>query len=740
MDENRQGRNDQEVVNQGRKNQLKDVDVPLRERSLQKLVSKLEKMGEGRRTVEIWLAETANRQAHLNKQVALLKEFEEFIEPIYSKSQDWQSDLHYPVILSACKTFHARFLAALLSTDPPFSVKARQAAWEDRVPVIQDVLRYSLFSWMNYYKGVEEALDTFIWRWVTTGRGILKQRWERKYERFVDVVEKPVVVGMRDTVDPQTGEPITMPMVEMQEVEEDVVESTFDGPIVECIAEEDLVIVGGDGDPDQADDVIESSYLTASDLWSYADQKIFRNDVVSEVIKSGESYISGEQQNQIKLERQMSSGMNSPDKEYDLKRYQILERYCSLDVDGSGINTGIVLWVHKETGKVLRATYLRRVSKSGMRPYTTVEFHRKTQKQYPVGLPEMLYSLSKELDALRNIRMDIALTTSMPMGFYRPGSSMQAETLEYGPGTLVPLDSPQTDIYFPNLSGRGMSLIQEESALMNQIERLTSISDITMGLTSSQGAARTATGARVLQQEANANLDVFLRRLNRGWRRFMHYLLHQLQDKLPSGFEFRVFGDDGKSFFRRVESKQELCGTFDIELDSNSANSNKAVQIEVANMLNMVTGNMLDVQLGIITPIQRFEALKNLLQANGVRDYGKYLQKPAQAPRIFTPLEIANRILAGQDVVLGPEQDLQGFVSWFERILSEDELLGQFNEQQTTVLYKKVQEAQAMMQAIAQQQAQMANQKQIAMNAAMSTGAAAPQPMQATPANPAAGE
>jgi hypothetical protein len=739
MDE-RQGRNDQDVVKKGRKNQLKDVDVPLRERSLQKLVAKLEKMGEGRRTVEIWNAENANRHGHLVKQTALLKESEEFIDSIYNKSQEWMSDLHYPVILSACKTFHARFLSALLSIDPPFSIKARTAAYESQVPVIQDVLRFSLFSWINYYKGCEEILDQWIWRWVTTGRGILKQRWEKKYERYMDVVTEPVVVGQRDSFDPQTGQAITIPMIEEQDVEKEVVETIFDGPVAQVIAEEDIIFVGGEGDPDLADDVIESSYLTASDMWTYADQKIFRSDIVEEIVKNGESYMSGETNNQIKIERLMSAGLNNIDKEYDLKRYQILERYCNLDVDGSGINTGIILWVHKDSCKILRATYLRRVSKSGMRPYTTIEFHRKTTREYPVGLPEMLYSLSKEIDALRNVRMDINIQTAMPVGFYRPSSSMSAEILEYGPGSLIPIENPQTDIYFPNLGSRGGSLIQEEAALMNQIERLTSISDITLGLTSSQGAARTATGARVLQQEASANLDVFLRRLNRGWKRFLIYLLQQLKEKMPDGLEFRITGDNGANYFRRVESKQELCGNYDIELDANSANSNKQIQIDVANQIYQLTGNPLDIQLQIVSPLERFEALRNLLNVNGVRDHGKFIRKPQGISRIFTPLEMANRILAGQPVPLTPEQDLQGFIAFWEEVVATDELLGQFSEEQTVMLYRKVQEAQAMLQAMAQQAAQHANRQQVAINAAASTGEAQPVPMGATPNNPASGE
>lgn len=714
---------DQDVVTDGRKNPLKDVEVSLRERSLQKLVKKLEDLDEGQNTVHIWNLANNDRATHMKRQRALLQEFDEFIEPIYAKDQEWQSDIHLPTIFTACKVYHARFLSALLGMDPPFNVKARQAAYVDRAPTIQDVMKYSLFTWSNSYRGIEDVLDSWVWRWVTAGSGILKQRWDRKFERFMDIVERPVQVGSADSVDPQTGQPVSIPQTEMQEVEEEVTEKIFDGPCAEEVPEEDIVIVGGKGDPQEADSVIQQLQFTASDLWSMADQSIFRSDIVEEIIKSGENLLAGRPENEIKVQQAESAGESNLDKVYDLQRYTVLERYGKIDVDGSGINTEVILWVHLETGKILRATYLRRVMRAGLRPYSKIEFHRRNTREYPIGLPELLYSLAKELDALENIKLDVGVQTSLPIFFYRPTSSMNEERISFGPGQGIPTDNPQGDIYFPNLGNRTMFTSNEQGFLLSQVERLASISDITYGVIGGQGATRTATGTRALQQESSANLDVFLRRMNRGWKHFLIYHFHMLQEKLPPGLEMRMLGDDGQSYFRRIESRQELCGQYDFEIEGNSANSNPQVRLEQANTIYQMTGNMLDVQLGIITPLQRYEACKNTLQAQGVKDYGRYLNKPQMAPRRFTPLEISNRVLAGENVILDPTQDLQGLIDWFEEVVKNDDLLGMFNEQQTVMLAHKVQEAHTMMQAMEQQQRQFAAQQQVAINSSVSTGA-----------------
>lgn len=718
---------DQQVITDGRSKtlgesaidqngQAVEVKVPLREQVQSKLFDRLKEMKEGDRTVDLWQMGNAERSGWLTKQQGLLRTFDEFIEPIRESTTDWSSNLHLPTVYTACKTMHARFLAALMGIDPPFTVKARQAANVDRAQLIQELMRYTLSSWVNENKGVERELDNWLWRWVTAGSGILKSRWHRRFERYVDVVEEMVTTDYVSAPG-EDGNTITIPIQEKIEREEEVLSEVFNGPVVEAIPVEDVLIIGGKGDPQAADDVIQSIYMTASELWSLADQKVFNREAVEKAINSGEDYVDAEQVNMLKSLMSNSSGTGNVANPTDSQKYQILERYARLDVDGSGIAAEVIIWVHVQTAQILRATYLRRVMKAGLRPFFKIDFHQREGQTYGVGLPELLFSIAEEVDAIHNLRMDFGTISSIPFGFYRASSSMKTEKFPLEPGTLIPLDNPQTDVYFPQIGNRSGFLQNEEQMLYQTMERMTSISDLSLGVIGGQGAARTATGARALLGESNANLDVYLRRMNRGWKSCIQYVFKMLQQRLPAGFTFRVLGDDGSEFFETIRTTAAVSGDYDFELEANSANSNKAIQIEQANNVVATIMNPLLFQLGVVSPIEVYNALKTKLQVEGIKDFSRYIRKPQGQMRLYTPEEIANSILAGVDVKLGPEQDLQGFIDYFNYVVDHDEILGQYNEAQTITLARKAQEAQAMMEAVAQQQAQLANQQQMSINA-----------------------
>jgi hypothetical protein len=716
------------VAIEGRKERLPDVVVPLREQIVEKLVKKLEELGEGHRTVEVWNTANADRGDWLERQVELLEKYDEFLEPIYDATEQWSSTLHLPISFTIAKTFHARFFAALL-TDPMCTVSARKASNQDRAPLVQGIMQYTLKDYANNYQGVEEALDAWVWQWSTRGCGILKARWDRKYSKYVDVVQKPRVIQAFGVTDPETGEPGVVNDTVMEDVEEEVIKTCFDGPMLEVVPPEDIVIVNGGGDPQNADEVIQQQYLTEGQLWTLADQKVFRESIVREIVRGGEDHKSGEQANNIKVAQAATAGTGDIDKTYDLKRFHVLERYAKIDVFGSGIPADVILWVHKDSAKILRATYLYRVNKEGLRPFFKIDLYKRHGQDYGIGLIELLHTLTTEIDAIHNMKVDFGIISSMPMGFVRAGSSMVDEKLRFEPGALMPVDNPQTDVFFPTFGNRAFFTQQEEASLYNWVERLVSVSDLSLGIIGGQGATRTATGTRALLGESNANLDVFLRRLNRGWKRALVYLFQMLQEKLPPGFQFRVMGDDGHMYWETVKDPKELEGMFDFELEPNSANSNNQIQMDQANQIYQLTSNPLDYQLGIFTPLQRYESIKFLLQKMGVRDVGRFIQKPMGQQRVYSPQEIADATLAGVDLKLGPEQDLQGFLDYFDYIVEHDELLGQFNEQQTLKLAAKAQEASAMMEAINAQRAQVANTQQVQTNAAMTTGASAPQGM-----------
>lgn len=733
---------EREVVKK-RKNVLKDdeekglkVTASLRDQQLAELTTQLEEQNIGRKVVQMWRTANADRAEWFQRQAKYLQEIDEFIEPIYEPALEWSSNIHLPVILTVCKTYHARMLSALVDIDPPFTVRARKSANSDRAMLVEELLRYTLKDWCNENEGVYDQVDRWVWDFCTRGIGYLKGRWNKKFTRFKDV-EVEQIEDIDIELDPATGESITIPR--LREIEREVVktELVFNGPMLERIPVEDVVVIGGEGEPQRADAVIQQCFYTAGELFSLADQKIFRKDIVEKVIKSGKDYMSNDETGQIKQRQVMQAGRANLDREETIDRYKIFEAYIKVDVDGSGIPADVIVWVHEQTMEILRATYLRRVMPTGLVPFFKATFHLRHGTEDGVGLVELLYSLGKEIDAIHNITVDVGILSSLPIGFYRPTTaSLKDERLPIEPGALIPVDNPGQDVYFPNMGMRTSFGFTEAQALQTYVERLTSISDLNLGIIAGQGATRTATGTRAILGEANNNLSAQIKRLTRPWGNAINYIFHMLQYRIDPGMQFRILGDDGNAYWRQIVSRQELEGSYDIEVDANSANSNKQVQIEQANMIYQASQNPIDLQLGLITPAERYEAVAYMFKVNGIKDISKFLRKPEQAPIRFTPIEIANRVLAGIDTPLDPTQDLQGFVSVVEEIMSDEVLNGQFNETQIGLLQMKAQEALALMEALqAAQQQQMAAQQQ-AMNsmAAQQPGNMQPVSMSQAPA------
>ncbi len=734
--------NDKDPVSK-RRNPLKDdeeknlkVTASLRDQQLEKLSKKLEEKNVGRKIVEMWNVGNSDRTEWLNRQQSYLEEVDEFIEPIYPQALEWSSTIHLPTILTIGKTYHSRMYAALLSIDPCFTVRARKGANADRAMLVEELMRYTLKDWCNEHDGIENAVDRWLWDWCMRGVGILKARWHKKFTRFLDVeIEQVEAVDLE--MDPETGDSVPVGVIKEVEREVTKTEEVFNGPMLERVPIEDVIIVGGEGDPQKADATLHRSDYTASELWSLADQKLFRMEAVERAIESGkDAQLGTDVTAALKQAQKAHGGMTTAESENQIDRYKVIEAYIKLDVDGSGITSDLIVWVHERSKEILRATYLRRVNPVGCVPFFKIDFHHRHGTEYSVGLIELLYSLAKEMDAMHNINVDIGILSSMPFGFYRPtASALKDERMPLEPGALIPVDNPQSDVYFPNLGLKTSFGFNEQQALQNQIERLTSISDLNLGIVAGQGATRTATGTRALLGESSNNLNVYIQRMNRGWRRALRYMFAMLQYRLPPGFQFRVLGDDGNEYWRQVQTREEIEGSFDFELEANSANSNKQIQIEQANMLYQMTQNPIDLQLGLISPTERFEALAYQLKVNGIKDIAKFIRKPAGAVFQFSPLEIADRILSGIDVQLDPTQDLKGFIALVQHYVNDDVLAGQIGPHDMSALIAKAQEAEALLQALQQAQAsQMAsNQQQMNAQAAMTPSNMQPVSVNQTP-------
>jgi hypothetical protein len=710
--------NDQQSL-EDRKLPLKDVEVPLREQIVKKLYKRAEEYNLAARVTQAWSSESARMSEMLERQQIYLADLDEFYAADSEESFGGFSNLHLPMPHIVSKAYIARFMQALWNVDPPFSIKARREDGVEKVQVVEDFMRYVIYHWSNHYNGLEDALEEWIQNWVNTGTGILKTRWKNEYCRFVDVVDEPQKGMPRFTVNAQ-GQEVAIPTIEFVEKEKVVTIPKFRGPVCEVIPLEDFVMVGGKGDPDQADMLIHRYYLTATDLWSAVDEGYFNEEAVEKVIQGGSTEASSGLNNSIKTQRAEIAGKSTIDSANDLDRYEILEAYVKADVDDSGIASDIVLYVAAHSGALLRATYLYRVIPTGERPFSVIHFHKRPGQEHGVGLLELLHPLSVELDAMHNIRIDFGMITNNPIFFYRASSSLKADTLQLEPGMGVPLDDPQRDIYFPQRpSGTGF-FGNEEQIIQTYIERLTGISDISLGaMSGSQGAARTATGARALLGESNTNLDIHLRHMNRGWKKTLRTLFHMMQQRVEGEFVFRITGKDGSDVFRKIHSYQLMLDV-DFDLSSNSANSNKSVQIEMAQQLVAITSNPINLQMGVTDSGAIYEAYKLLLQAYGIKDVHRFIRKPQGYSYIPTPEEIFNRIVRGQEVRPEPQMDIDGVVAFLQSMIDSQNKTQLLSNEQMILVINSMRQFGQFKQALDEQKAQVAVQNQMMSNAALS--------------------
>ena len=235
--------NDNQETAEERKGQLgegmsaeerQDIPVELKDQIPVKLREVLEERDIGLQIRDRWNNGNALREEQLERQRKLLVEIDEFVEPIYRAPQEWMSDLHIPMSFIICKTFHARMFSAIMGGDPPFQVKAQKEANTERSPMIQDLMNYTIKRWANRYRGIDDTIDDWLWAWVTTGRGIIKQRWIKEYTRFVDVEEVPTE-GPGRVIDGQFT-----PTVELKQQPIKKDELIYEGPVFEHVFDEDI--------------------------------------------------------------------------------------------------------------------------------------------------------------------------------------------------------------------------------------------------------------------------------------------------------------------------------------------------------------------------------------------------------------------------------------------------------------------------------------------------------------------
>lgn len=688
----------------------------LRDATVESLVNKCDDLEIGKKVQNMWLQHNTHISEHLER-MRKLENWDEYLDD-FETGYDGTSNIHLPIPMIVLKTFHARMYQALLAVDPPFSVRAMQEAYKDDEEMVYGLMQWTLKEWCNYNEGIEEVADQWLWEWCGWGASGLKVRWECKYSRYMDVVDtyQQGPSSYEIIINPETGtiEEVEKPSIVRSQRETPVTEKIYEGPIIELVNKEDIAIIGGKN-VQTCDAIIHRAWMTSSQLQTEAMRRVFNQDKVDEMIDAGPHAEGGKEGMNVHTDREINSGKQTLDINEDHDRYEILEAYLEVDVNGDGLNESIIVWVDNNSGTILRATYTHRVLRGGKRPFAFSEFLPRKDHGYAMGLLELLHPISVEMDMIHNIKVDIGIMAAQPIGFYRAATGLDPVKLKIKPGDLIPVDDPGNHVNFPNLGDRSGFFKEEEAILFQYVERLTSINDINTGTLGRQGAARTATGVSQLVAENSANLDIFIKRMQRGWRQMLKVLWQMLQQRLPNGTEFRVTGRDGKEYFRTA-NRMDIQQRVDFFLDATSVSSNRQLVLEQSMQVLAQMMNPMFLQLGITSPMGAYEALKDYFKGLGRNDYARFITKPQNVVRQLTAEEELSRILHGKTVPVTPDMDHERFIELAQEIIAEDEAIKVYGEQKISNVRAQMQQHQAIMEAMQSQANQIAQAQQQSYN------------------------
>jgi hypothetical protein len=607
------------------------------------------------------------------------------------------SNFHVPITMLGVETYKPRLVETILGQDPPIMVVPNNPGGEDRKLKAETVLNWQITNQMKLKPTVYQSAHLFL----QPGMVIAKTYWKvtrqwRKMVRefppgtdlsavmealFGDVlprnVEKTGEMSFKAQLPstPQSGGPLEVKL-RMKVLDDGIQvlverEEVTEQPQVDLIDPPDLIApVKGGQDIKDLPWVQHRLWLTEDDLRRRAQLGRFYPDVVEEILKSGAP--KGDQpQNDsdaYRASQDMAEGISSEGpSDHRSDQYMVLEDYRRYDIDKDGLEEEIIVWVSPDSNhQILGWDYLDNVYAHGRRPIRVGRYFPVPFRFYGLSFAEVVSGLQDEVNAIHNQKVDYATIQNMPFGFKRASATLPPIQQRLRPGEFIDVDNPQQDVLIPKWQGSPAWGQQEEATLMQYFERLSGITDITLGRQPNRvGATRTAKGTQSLLSEAGLRFKTAMEGFQMFWVGVFEDILALDQEYLPPQQEFRVTGK--RPAVIRLKDRTEIRGSYDLRLTTTSDNMNREQMREDATILMQALLNPGLIQVGTVGRKGVRRIVEDLLKSFN-KDPDFYLEPDAP---ILSPTEELMRFAQDQyvDPVMG--EDIQKHLAEHEFALGD---------------------------------------------------------------------
>lgn len=436
----------------------------------------------------------------------------------------WQANIFVPYAFSTIETIVPRLVAGR----PQIDVMPREEGDTDYARVQNYLVDY---QWDQC--DMDKLLPDIVRQMLIYGTSVVKVYWDKKVETVEEEIE----------IDPD------FPELGSQKVE--VEKTTKNQPVVEMVDLYDFFWDPKGFDIDSCGWVAHRTYRSYDYLIKMQKQGLYKN--VNLLEKDKTRPFKGETD---KITRTTALGTTDP-------------QSVSGDSDKEANIELIEYWEDNRVVTIANRTVVIRDDKNpfahGKKPFVRFVDQSVPKEFCGIGELEPIETLQKELNDMRNQRMDNASLILNRMWLVQNGANVDEDELVSDVGGVIHTDKIEgvQALYPPEIPN---SSYREETLIKADIQQTTGITDYTKGVASDALANETATGISMMQEAGNARIKLKMMNIEMGIREIGELFISLNKQFIDEETVIRILGEGSPQWL--LVKPSEIKDNFDLMVES----------------------------------------------------------------------------------------------------------------------------------------------------------------------------
>jgi hypothetical protein len=413
------------------------------------------------------------------------------------------SNWSVPITSMTVDNIIPRIIEGIFDYDPPIEIKALNQTSEPFRDLVKAFLKWDLESHREIYEQIWFFTQNTVW----SGTGFIKSYFSKERELQETREFNAYMIAGEIVKDPETNKAVEVNDLQTQVFLEGDVDFEIK-TVTEKIKRwkkynPELTTL------DIKDVVFPSDTISIQDAWdnSFIAVRVWRTkDFLKRQLKQDEKALYNNL-DKIKLEE-----LKEEKADIGKKKIEFWEVYVNYDIDDDGFEEKIVALIHLKSKSLLGyEKFPYEHNRCPIIPGYIKPIHR---KPYGEGIPESLYDIKGELDAIHNQRTDRNSLYINPILTHTQASGFDPNLHKVGPGRQWRLkDRTEMAIGWmaPMQTGADTNSFTEEQNILAYAQKKGRITDYSLGAESEIASNKTYGGIMALIREGNIGFRNYIR-------------------------------------------------------------------------------------------------------------------------------------------------------------------------------------------------------------------------------------